>query len=151
MDTDFAILKATRDNFLNLISGLDIDQLNKIPVNFNNNIAWHLGHIVVARQLLCYQLSGLETGLNDDLINRYKKGSKPEAFISQDEVNMFKGLCVSLDAKMAEDFRAGIFKTYNEYTTSFGVKLASIEDAVKFNVVHEGLHLGYVMALKRAI
>ncbi len=148
---EFAILTATRLNFLNLIAELSIDELNKIPSNFNNNVGWHLGHLVVARQLLCYQFSGVETGLTDEMIIKYKKGSRPESSISLEEVNLLKELFISLDAKLEEDYKQGLFQNYSEYTTSYGVKISNIDDSIAFNIAHEGLHLGYVMALKRAV
>ena len=49
------------------------------------------------------------------------------------------------------DIEKEIFNNYNTYTTSFGVELSSVHDAVKFLSMHEGLHLGYAMALKRII
>ena len=52
---------------------------------------------------------------------------------------------------MEEDYHKGVFKTYNEYTTSYNVTLNNIEKAIMFNNVHEGLHLGYIMALKKAL
>ncbi len=35
--------------------------------------------------------------------------------------------------------------------TSAGIRLESVEDAIAFNNFHEGIHLGYVMALKKAL
>ena len=34
-------------------------------------------------------------------------------------------------------------------TTSYNVILKTVEDAIVFNNIHEGLHLGYMMALNR--
>ena len=44
-----------------------------------------------------------------------------------------------------------IFNNFNSYTTSFGVELTSIDDVVKFIGMHEGMHIGYTMALKRVV
>ncbi|WP_407635809.1 DinB family protein [Solitalea canadensis] len=37
-----------------------IDQLNKVPAGFNNNLIWNIGHEIVAQQALIYKSSGLE-------------------------------------------------------------------------------------------
>ena len=50
-----------------------------------------------------------------------------------------------------KDFDADLFSDYTPYTTSFGLDLKNIQDAIIFNNMHETLHYGYIMAQKRAI
>ncbi len=141
----------TRKNFKGLIHGLSIQDLNKIPSNFNNNLVWNFGHIVVTQQLLCYRLAGLDTYLDDDLINQYRKGSKPTSFVSLEEFNELINLSKDMMVKFQEDLEKNIFTTYTPYQTSYGLELTSIADALDFNAMHEAMHLGYAMALRKAI
>ena len=53
--------------------------------------------------------------------------------------------------QMEKDLAAGLFKEYSAYPTSFGISLNSIEDALAFINTHEGLHLGYAMALRKKL
>ena len=64
-----------------------LEDLNKIPSGFNNNIIWNIGHVLVSEQLLAYKLSGLESTLSDKMISKYRKDSKPEGDITKEEVN----------------------------------------------------------------
>lgn len=149
MQQQLNILKATRANILKAIEGISLEQLNVIPTGYNNNLIWNAGHVAVTQQLLCYAMSGLEVKLPKEIIAMYRKGAKPEKAISQAEVDQIKEwLTTSIDW-LAEDLEEGIFKTYKEYQTSYGFKLTSIADAVSFNNVHEGMHLGYMIALKK--
>jgi len=50
-----------------------------------------------------------------------------------------------------KDLEAGIFKTYQEYPTSTGYVITSVQDALNFNNFHEGIHLGYILALKKSL
>jgi hypothetical protein len=50
-----------------------------------------------------------------------------------------------------KDYDNNFFTDYNSYTTSFGLDLKNIQEAIIFNNMHESLHLGYCMAQKRAI
>jgi hypothetical protein len=50
-----------------------------------------------------------------------------------------------------KDYDAGFFPEYTTYTTSFGIDLKNIHDAIIFNNMHECLHYGYILAQKRAI
>ena len=60
-------------------------------------------------------------------------------------------LSLSLLEQFEKDLEAGIFKEYKTFTTSLNVEVKNIEEAIKFNSFHEGLHLGYVLALKRLV
>ena len=75
--TELNHLLETRKNFIGLIESLTTEQLNKIPDRFSNNIIWNFGHNVVTQQLLCYKLAGKEPYMNEEIINEFRKGSKP--------------------------------------------------------------------------
>jgi hypothetical protein len=152
MDFTFEILKNTRAIFNKIIETHTLEDLNKIPKGFNNNIIWNIGHIVVTEQLLAYKLSGLETSLSDTLINNYRKDSKPLGDVTQDEVNEIKDLLFSTIEKTQTDYNNGVFKNYNAYTVSTtGNTLTNIDEALQFVLTHEGIHYGYILALIRAI
>ncbi|MFD0990684.1 DinB family protein [Mariniflexile jejuense] len=146
------VLPNTRRFFKKYLENVSLEDLNKIPNGFNNNIIWNIGHIVVTQQLLAYKLSGLPMMITDELVGKYRKDSKPEGNVSQAEVDTLKVLLFSTVEKTREDFENGIFKNYQEYTVSTtGNTLTNIDEAFQFIAFHEGMHLGYVMALIRAI
>jgi hypothetical protein len=126
-----------------------LDQLNKIPEGYSNNLIWNIGHIVVVQQMLVYKLSGLPMMVSDEMVNTYKKGSKPEHNVSQNEVDEIKSLLMKTIDQTKEDFTNKIFKNYQEYTTSIGFTIKSAEDAMAFNYFHEGLHIGVMMSLRK--
>lgn len=146
------VLPNTRKFFNNYLEKLTLNDLNKIPKGFNNNIIWNIGHILVTQQLLAYKLSGLPMIVNDTLIAKYMKDTKPEGFVEQAEVDEIKVLLFSTIEKTKEDFNKNLFKDYKEYTVSTtGNTLKNIDDAFQFTLFHEGMHLGYIMALYRAV
>lgn len=151
IDKSIDIVKTTRKNFLKLMEGLSIDTLNKIPEGFNNNIIWNFGHIIVSQQVLCYKLAGLPLKIDESYILKYSKGTKPEKFIDENELQFLKEKSAEFIDKLVVDIEQELFNNFINYTTSFNVELNSISDAVKFLPVHEGLHLGYAMALKRMV
>lgn len=145
------ILKTSRENTLALIEKLSDEQLNLIPEKFNNNLIWNLGHLVVTQQLLCYKLSGLACAVSEEMIQRFRKGTKPEADVSREEIELIKQYSLSLVESTQKDLAADIFKDYTPYMTSFRVELRSIEDALSFNNVHETMHYGYMRALYKLV
>jgi len=144
-------ISQTRKNFIDLIQSLSLEEINRIPNNFSNNIAWNFGHIVVTQQILCYKLSGLEMYVSDEMIEKYKKGSRPNGDISQEELDELISISDKNLELLEADLEALKFINYTEYATSYNVTLTSIRSAIKFNSVHEGLHYGYALALRKCL
>jgi len=137
---------------LKAIEGYSLEQVNKTPKGFNNNIGWNIGHLVVTQQLLCYKLSGEETLISEELIERYKKGTAPvDYIIDNKEWELLKTLFLALPGNLQKDYDSNLFTTYNEYTTSVNVTIDNIEKAIDFNNFHEGIHLGVLLCLKKLV
>ncbi|WP_237276775.1 DinB family protein [Tenacibaculum ovolyticum] len=151
MNTQFEILKKSRELILKKIENLSIEQLHLIPDGFKNNIAWNVAHLVVTQQLLHYKLSGLNCLASDELIEGYKKGTLPTAIFSEEEFEEVKELLIGLPDTLKEDYEAGIFTEFTTYETSLGFVLNSVETAIAFNNLHEGIHLGTIMALTKLV
>ncbi|WBX73586.1 DinB family protein [Tenacibaculum pacificus] len=151
MNKQFEILKRSREIVLRKIDGLSIEQLHKTPEGFKNNIAWNLAHLVVTQQLLQYKLSGLNCLVSDELIENYRKGTFPTDAFSEEDLEEVKELFIGLPDTLQEDFEAGIFTEYTTYETSTGFTIDSIESAIAFNNLHEGIHLGIILALVKLV
>lgn len=152
MDFTFQVLKNTRAIFTKIIDTNSLEDLNKIPKGFNNNIIWNMGHIVVIPQFLAYKFSGLKPLVSDALINKYKKDTKPERDLNQEEVNEIRDLLVSTFEKTQEDYIQGVFENYDAYMVSTtGNTLNNIDEALQFILTHEGIHYGYILALLKAV
>lgn len=143
--------RLTRKNFVELIGGLSLEQINFIPEGFSNNIIWNFGHIVVSQQVLCYERANVAVKISDDLLSRYRKGRKPEKFIAQEEVEKLKKLCLKLLTILEEDIQNPLFNDYETVTVHYGATLNSIHDAVNFFSLHDGVHYGYAMAIRKAL
>ena len=145
------ITKVSRKAFRNILDNYTLKQLNKVPEGFSNNLFWNIAHIVVTQQLLCYRLSGLDTLVSNEWIELFKKGTSTTKDASEQDLKDLKELLFSTIEKTAEAIEAGIFKEFTEYPTSTGFVLRSVNDAFEFNNFHEGIHLGYILALKKAV
>ena len=108
MENQFYITKQNRQVFIKLVDSLTTDQLNEIPEGFNNNIAWNFAHIVVSQQILCYAKAGKEMKISKEYIDKYQRGSKPESYIEQKEVDFFKEQAIQLIDEFQKDWVSGI-------------------------------------------
>ena len=151
MNDQIDIIRKSRAYLLEAIKELSIEQLNKIPAGFNNNIIWNLGHLVAAQQGICYVRTGLTPTVDEGVIDQYKKGTRPDKFLDEVEFEKIKDLLFSSLDAFKRDYKSKLWKEYSAWTTSYGVELNTIDDALQFVNFHEGLHAGGVLALKRCV
>ncbi len=151
METTFKIWETSRNIYNTFLEKYTLEQLNTIPAGFSNNLVWNLGHIIVIQQVLVYRLSGLPMYISDSLFETYRNGSKPTGISTQAEVDELRNLLFLLLEKTKEDYAAGKFVNYNEYTTGTGFYLASSKEAIEFNNYHEAMHLGFMTNIRKFI
>ena len=151
MDWEFDVAIKNRTLLKSFIENHTLEELNKVPNGFNNNIIWNIAHTIVTQQILVYRLSGLPMLLSEEMVDTFKKGTKTERNLSQAEVDTIKGLLFSPIEKTKEDYDSKVFQTYNQYTVSTKSTLSNVEDAISFNNFHEGIHLGYILELRKSL
>ena len=147
------ILKQTRALLLRICteSGLSEEQLLFIPEGFRNNILWNLGHLIVTQQILHYQRTGQEMYVSPTLLNQFSRGTSPADWVSTPNMADLIPLLTDLPDKLEADYQAGKLNRFVPFTTSMGVVLSSIEDAISYNNFHEGLHMGVMLSIQKLL
>ena len=145
------IARKNRVIFEKYLNTLTLDELNKVPKAFKNSIIWNIAHTVVTQQILVYRLSELPMLLPQEVIDRYKKATKHDVDADQNEVDYIKSILFSTLDQTEKDYKAGVFKNFTKYTVSTGSTLTNVDEALAFNNFHEGIHLGYIMAMKKVL
>ena len=144
-------IKNTRIFILDLVKDLSIEQLNKIPSGFNNNIIWNIAHLTAAQQNLCYSRSHLLPTVADKHFLPFLSGTKPQGFLSETEImDIYSTFLASID-QFKIDYASNLFLKFDQWDKRYGMKLKNIEDAINFIPFHEGMHIGYIMALKKLV
>jgi hypothetical protein len=151
IDKQLDILRQPRLKILSILEGFTLEQLNAIPAGFNNNIIWNLGHMIAAQQGVCYKRAGVETRISDSFFEAYKPDSKPDGFVDAAGFEEIKSLLTTSLNDLKQDLEKEIFSNYPAWTTRYGVEITSIEDAIAFLPFHEGLHIGYIMAMRKLV
>jgi hypothetical protein len=152
MSYSLEILKVTRKNIIRDIANLSVEQFNVIPNGFNNNIVWNLAHLVATQQLLVYGLSATPFVVPQEVIDLYRKGTAPTAVVDEKQIEEYKSLLISTIDQMEQDYKNGVFgEDYRAYTTSYGMTLSSVEEAIEFNNVHDAMHYGMIKMMLRMV
>lgn len=151
MENELGITLQNRRNLLAILENTPKKDLLNIPKGFRNNIWWNIAHVVVTQQLLVYKFSGVPMLVAKDVVDKFMKGTVPDGTATDTEIEHIKKVLVSIIEKTQQDYDAGLFKDFTPYTTSAKVTLSNVEDAIRFNNFHEGIHLGSIFALRKML
>ncbi|MDO6471247.1 DinB family protein [Maribacter sp. 1_MG-2023] len=147
----FGIMFQNRRNLHTILTETPKEKLLQIPEGFNNNVYWNIAHTVATQQLLIYKLSGLQMRIPNELVAKFAKGTVPDGTATEEEMMMVADFLISTAEWLIEDYDTALFQTFNEYTTSARVTLKNVDDAIVFNLLHEGLHLGQISLLLKQL
>lgn len=144
-----AVSRSLRSLISKRCADIPDEVMQRVPAGFNGNLHWQLGHLVVTPALLTYGRCGVDLPLPEAMVAAFRKGTGPtdggDAF---SRAELTEGLTGILD-RIEADVAAGVLADYEAYQTSAGVLLSSVPEALAFNGVHDGIHLGYTLALAR--
>lgn len=140
-------LIAIRHLLTNAIMSLTEKQWLNIPTQFDNNIAWNVGHINVVQQSVIYRLSGFDGYTTKAQARQFLPETSPKDWSTTPDIALLKQQTSTFGDQLKQDFSEGKFTEFTPYTTLAGFHLTSLEEAISFNNFHEGLHIGTILAL----
>ena len=149
----FDTLRQTRQSLVALVESLPDDARTTVPDGFNNHVLWNAGHLAATEQALVYSLTGLPPNVSPEFVGAFRKGTSPRDWDRAWTWDEVRDKLLTLPDLTRADAEAGRFddRPFREYTTTPGVTLRSVSDAVQFNLYHEGIHLGAILALRKLI
>ncbi|PPK88408.1 DinB family protein [Neolewinella xylanilytica] len=137
-----------RRNLLGLLDAFSVAQLGEIPPFLNNNLLWNAGHIVAVQELLTFALGGHRSPSGKEFIGRYRGGTRPFSGMEEEwpfiRAQLAEGNQVLRDAYTDRDWSG-----FQPFTTQLGIEVRSIDHALIFNNLHETLHLGTMLAIRK--
>ena len=135
----------------NAIEGMSDEQLSTVPEGMSNNIVWNLGHLAHSLAGMTYMHSGLEYPLPEGYPELFKSSSSPstweEAPVVTEVVKNFK----NLTSQATDDLMAGKFDSFEAFDLMPGFTMNSIEQVLGFHLMHAGMHMHAIGAIKRAL
>lgn len=149
-DPSTATLIRLRTKMRELLKGLSHEEAMTVPPGHRTSILWNIGHALVTQQLLTYLRSGLKPRIELDLMDHYAKGTDGSGARAAD-IPVIEESLLRTAFVLQDDVAAGRFSTYEGVHTSLDVHVGTIQEALAFNNVHEGLHLGYARAQARDV
>lgn len=151
MEQHFADLAVIRNHMVEYLYKYDLERLIYIPEGFRNHIFWNCAHALVTQQLMTYYLADVPMLVDNDWVMRFKKGTVGDETVSEKDVRRLIKLLQSTHVKLRKDYFDEELAYYRPYDTSFGIRLESVEDAIRFNNIHEALHLGTIQTMTKLL
>jgi hypothetical protein len=144
----FKNFELSRSFFLKNVEEMN-EEIAKIqPEGFNNNILWHVGHVLLTAEYFMFGYPEKSNHLPMNYIELFNRGTSPadwkgEVPALSDLTFQLKDQIVRIKEIPAERLQEKLEKQIFDFTT-FG-------ELVNFAVFHETYHLGQMHAMKRVI
>jgi hypothetical protein len=144
----FKQIELNRSSTLDIAAGLNEKQADVIPHGFNNNIRWHLGHILTVQERLAFRLIQEPLDLSEELMNMFLNGTKPADWQTiPPDLQTLRKLLEEQPGKLRQRLQGRLdtkitipFKEFNR-----------LDEVLVYSIGHEAIHIGYMMALKKAV
>ncbi len=155
LDTLIEQTLGTRQMIVKLLKSIPTEQADTIPPSWHNNARWHAGHLLITPALLTHGLLQEPLGVPEEFRSWFAKGTSPADWADPAALPSYADLVddmVPLSGRLFESVKdRGDQQLLQPYTTSVGVVLKTPADALNFSLMHDGIHLGMLLALKRAL
>jgi len=131
--------------------GLTDSELLRTPSGWNNNILWNIGHVITDQCNMIYLPCGLPSPLPAEYNALFDPGTSPAGWHTVPNASKALECASNLQTQIQTDMRGNRFETYSPMKLDDGVVLSNVEEAVSHCNLHEAIHLGVIMALRRAV
>ena len=145
---------------IDLLRGHSLAQVNRVPEGFRNNLIWNARHCYVSLHLLVFVRNGATademaalgyTPPTEAEVAAYRKGTAPDGDVAAAEVAQAVARLgeMAWAGRLTEDFVAP--DRYDAYDTSWGVRIRGAAEAIAYVNMHEGMHLGVMLAQRKLL
>lgn len=150
----FKQLKFVRENTISQVANMDDQTSLLIPMGFNNNIKWNLGHIFFVQEKFPLSFIGENMILPNRFTKLFESGTNPNEWEEEllptiDElIQLLQDQVIRIEKTLGLRMKESVQKPY---TTSSGLTLSTVEEFLSFCLYHEGMHLDAIKSIKRII
>ena len=147
----FSTMKIVRNFTLGNLREVSVEAMQRIPEGFKNNILWNAGHIGVVQCELLYGLSKRALPVPEGWVEWFDNGTSPMDWNDPPEARDVMDVLEGLSSHIERDYGNGVFDGFQPAELAPGIAFNTFEEAAQFHCVHEGLHLGVIMTLKKLV
>lgn len=150
-DTLFKNLRAMRIHSHRNIEALTEEQLLRVPPGLHNNILWNIGHVITDEVNMLYLPAGLASPLPADYVSLFDPGTSPADWPTPPDVAAVLERSRAMTGVLISDYEARRFSGFEPYNLAESYRLETIEEAIAYHTIHEGMHIGANLTLRRLV
>lgn len=141
-------IELNRSRTLDIVSELSEKAADVIPNGFNNNIRWHLGHILTTQERLAFRFIQEQLDLPEDLMGLFVNGTKPADWqTAPPDLPTLRKLLAEqpgrIGPRLQGRFEEKLIVPFKDFSR--------LGEVIVYSIGHEAVHAGYIMALKKAV
>lgn len=140
-----------RGYLLESANGLSPQQLLTVPPGFRNNILWNIGHVITDNCTMLYPPTGNPFPLPDHYLRWFEPGTSPENWTETPSIGEVLNAGTRMRDQLIEDCAAGRMENYTPQVMDDGAELPNIAYAIAHCNIHEAVHLGVIMAMRKLV
>ena len=141
-------MELTRSFFIKNVEALEEGQVDVQPEGFNNNLHWHIGHVLTTAESLLFGFPKNTSHLPANYSELFAKGTKPADW--QGDVPSVSVLTNQLKDQLKRMKEIPV-ESFNKKLEVPFLGQETFGGLINFVLFHENLHLGHIQAMKRVI
>lgn len=110
------IIAFVRQQMVDMLDGLSVEQINRVPEGLRNNLIWNLAHVIVVQEGYLYQKASQTLNLDPAMIAAYGNGTFPQDRVEQDEIDRVKALALSTADRLAQDAQGDALNAFEPFS-----------------------------------
>ncbi|MFD1737273.1 DinB family protein [Bacillus salitolerans] len=141
-----------RKRTLAMLDTLSVNQIDKIPTGFNNNILWNIGHIFVSTESLLYGFVREQSPIEDRYVKLFTMNTSPKNWSG--DIPSFHELKDNLTLQLERVQKEFTGRLHEEGAKPFDlgtVQFTTVAEVFNFAIWHEGLHQGTITCLNKVL
>lgn len=144
-------MRAMRIYTHQLLEGLTTDQLKVVPAGTANSILWNIGHVCTDQVNMLYAPAGLPSPLPDAFHEWFDPGTSPSEWNEEPPLQAVLTASRELNTTVIRDYEGRKFRDFTPFSLTEKYSVDSIEEAIAYHTIHEGMHIGVILTLRRLI
>lgn len=144
----FEQLMTYRSELLNLIENVSSEDAEQIPMGFNNNIRWNLGHIYLDQYLWIQAVTKEKVDVPEEFHHWFGYGTSPANF--DGNTPTYKELKTYLK-QQPERIKKVYGALLDEEFSPTEMGMHTIEQVLIRTIFHEGMHLQTIIDIKKCL
>ncbi|ESU31169.1 hypothetical protein G3A_18195 [Bacillus sp. 17376] len=144
----FKQFELTRGNFLKIIEAITTAQASVQPEGFNNNIHWHIGHVLTVTEQFMMGFPKKSNHLPANYIELFGNGTRPSEWTG--DVPSVEVLTEQLKAQLGRIKEVPASMLDEKLKKPF-LGLDTFGELANMALFHEAYHLGQIHAMRKLV